>query len=218
MAALEEQGASRRSSPASTCPRGTSTRRTSASASTTSRSASRRRKSSSARSASSSGVKPPVRAAPTDRVRRPGPALLIPGRRVVDPAAADHRRDHFDLRSSSEVDRQRVAVEHDEVGEVAGEQLPAAALVAREPRRGEDRRLERLLDGRPPARDATRRARRACAGRRRGSRPAGRAPRSARRSRSRRPRPSRAASGRRRRGRSCPPRSGRRCRGPTARG
>ena len=48
--------------------------------------------------------------------------------------------------SSSGRDRERVAVEHDEVGEVPGEQLAAAALLAREPGRREDRRLERLLD------------------------------------------------------------------------
>src|SRR5947208_2548128 len=65
-----------------------------------------------------------------------------PGRWVVHPAPADHRRD--DLRVEVVP---WVAVEHDQVGVVAGKQRAAPALVARKPRRRDAGRAERLLDG-----------------------------------------------------------------------
>src|SRR5207244_404816 len=71
----------------------------------------------------------------------------IPGRWVVDPAAAEHGGDDAHLGELVGGNRERVAVEHDQVGEVAGGELAAAALVAGEPRGREDRRRERLLDG-----------------------------------------------------------------------
>src|SRR5437868_8317256 len=58
---------------------------------------------------------------------------ILPWRRVVCPAAAEHRGDDVD--GGEVVGLVRVAVEHDEVGEIAGQQLAAAVLVAREPRR-----------------------------------------------------------------------------------
>src|SRR5437763_3118005 len=72
----------------------------------------------------------------------------IPRRRVVDPAAAEHRRDDLHLAELLRLlASERVAVEDDEVGEVAGDELPTASLVACEPCRCERRRLERLLQG-----------------------------------------------------------------------
>ena len=141
----------------------------------------------------------------------------VPGRRVMDPAAPDHRRDHLDVAQLLGLDRERVAVEHDEIGEVAGEELAAPALVVREP--GRARRRSRAAPARPsaPAPAARPDARRSSGARRRRSRPAGRAPRPARRSRSRPPRPSRAASGTRTCRRSGRPRSAPRGRGPRAR-
>ena len=115
-------------------------------------------------------------------------------------------------------DRERVAVEHDEVGQVPGEQLPALPFLAREPGRREDRRLQRLLDRdrllRMPRLALVERAEHPGAR----SRPAARAPRSVRRSRSRPRHLSRAASGRRMRGRSSRPSCGPRCPGRTGRG
>ena len=40
---------------------------------------------------------------------------------------------------------ERIAIEHDEVGEVPGQELPAPALVAGQPRGRDDRRVQRLL-------------------------------------------------------------------------
>lgn len=55
---------------------------------------------------------------------------LVPGRRVVRPAAGDHRRDDLDVAQLLRiVERERVAVEHDEVGVPAGDERPAHALV-----------------------------------------------------------------------------------------
>jgi len=59
----------------------------------------------------------------------------------VHPATGDHRC--HDLRVQV---LPRIAVEDDQVGLEAGHELPAAALVSRQPGRGQDRRLERLLD------------------------------------------------------------------------
>ena len=64
----------------------------------------------------------------------------------MHPAAPDHRRDDLDVRKHGGGDRERVAVEDDQVGEVAGEELPAATLVVGLPG-GLDRcRGEGLLD------------------------------------------------------------------------
>src|SRR5690349_10353877 len=71
---------------------------------------------------------------------------LIPGRRVVRPAAADHRRHDLHLRELLAVHRERVPVEHDEIRQAPGNQRPAEPLVVREPRRRDTRRLERLRD------------------------------------------------------------------------
>ena len=65
----------------------------------------------------------------------------------MHPPSADHRRDDLHLAQLIGRDRDRVAVEHDEVGEVAREQLAAAPLVAREPRRRDGACVQRLLDG-----------------------------------------------------------------------
>src|SRR5258707_14551071 len=83
--------------------------------------------------------------------RRPRPGSadakpLAPGRWVVYPAAADHRRDDLDLRQLGWVERERVAVEHDEVGEAAGEERAADAFVVRKPRGSDARRVQRLLE------------------------------------------------------------------------
>src|SRR2546423_12850184 len=61
------------------------------------------------------------------------PRTILPWRRAVCPAPAEHRRDDIHIRQVRLVG---VAVEHDQVGEVAGQELAPAGLVAREPRRG----------------------------------------------------------------------------------
>ena len=65
----------------------------------------------------------------------------------MHPAAADHRGDDLDLAELPRRALERVAVEHDEVGEVAGEELAAPALVAGEPGGGDAGRVQGLLDG-----------------------------------------------------------------------
>src|SRR5690349_21035756 len=59
------------------------------------------------------------------------PLAILPRRRVVCPASPEHRRD--DIHVCNVIRLVRIAVEDDEVGEVARDQLPAAMLVAREP-------------------------------------------------------------------------------------
>ena len=135
--------ASRRSSPASRSSRATCTRRTSVCSSSTYRWASH---------------------AARACYRAFAGFALGPGRRVVHPAPADHRRDDLTSASSS-AGRHRVAVEHDEVGQVAGEQLAAAALVAGEPGRGDARRVRAPARRSRPAPGATPGARRASAAR-----------------------------------------------------
>src|SRR5436305_10963511 len=78
----------------------------------------------------------------TPRETRLRPSASVPGRRVVHPAAGDHRRD--DLRVEVEP---RIAVEHDEVGGEAGKELAACSFLAGEPRRRDAGRVERLVDG-----------------------------------------------------------------------
>src|SRR5438309_2771659 len=64
------------------------------------------------------------------------------GGRVVNPAAADHRGDDLNAHEVLE----RVAVEDDEVREIAGQELAPPALVAGEPRRRDAGRVQRLLE------------------------------------------------------------------------
>ena len=60
-----------------------------------------------------------------------------PGRRVVHPAPRDHRRDDARPREARRAGHvERVAVEHDEIGELAGHEASPAPLVAGEPRPG----------------------------------------------------------------------------------
>jgi hypothetical protein len=78
----------------------------------------------------------------------------------VHPAAAEHRRDDLHLAELLRLGAlERVAVEDDQVGREPGHELPATALVARQPRGCEDRRLERLLAGRKAASTGRLRAR-----------------------------------------------------------
>src|SRR5439155_2306365 len=67
---------------------------------------------------------------------------LVPRGWVMDPAAADQRRHDLRLEVFD-----RIAVEDDEVGEVARDQLAAAALVSCQPGWIDRRRFEGLLDG-----------------------------------------------------------------------
>src|SRR5436309_12418258 len=98
--------------------------------------------------------------------RLPG-AILIPGRRIMDPTAAEHRGDDAQLRQLAGLHVERISVEDDEVGGVAGEKLPAPALVARQPRGIDARSDERLLQPhallRMPRRPLVDRAQHACA-------------------------------------------------------
>ena len=64
----------------------------------------------------------------------------------MHPAAADHRRDDVDRLELVGRARERIAGEHDEVGEITREEFAAASLVAREPRGIDARREKRLLD------------------------------------------------------------------------
>ena len=64
----------------------------------------------------------------------------------MHPVTAEHRRDDANVGQRFRLDVERVAVEDDEVGEVPGQELAAAMLVAREPRRIDGRRLKRLVE------------------------------------------------------------------------
>src|SRR6266576_4779935 len=79
-----------------------------------------------------------------DRPEEPG---SVPGRRVVYPGPAEHRRNDLHLGQLARRGSHRIAVEDDEVGAVAGKQLAAAPLVACKPGRIDGRGLQRLLDG-----------------------------------------------------------------------
>src|SRR5919204_1832446 len=70
------------------------------------------------------------------------PRAILPRRRVMCPAAAEHGCDHVYFRQILFV---RVVVEDDEVGEVAGQELAALVLVAREPRGIHGRGLQGLV-------------------------------------------------------------------------
>ena len=64
----------------------------------------------------------------------------------MHPPSADHRRDDLHLAQLIGRDRDRVAVEHDEVGEPPGQEGAAAPLLAGEPGGRDGRGMERLLD------------------------------------------------------------------------
>src|SRR6266516_7259004 len=105
-----------------------------------------------------------------DLIKRPGrgaPEPLTPGRGAVYPPPADHGRDDLDLPERGRLDGEGIAVEHDEVGEEAGQQTAAAALVAGKPRGRDARRRDRLLERqrllRTPRRPVVDRAEDACA-------------------------------------------------------
>src|SRR5581483_7450919 len=66
-----------------------------------------------------------------------------PGRRIVRPAARDHRRDDLELRVVP-----GVAVEHDEVGGEARQELAGAVAVASQRRGADGHPEDRVLDGR----------------------------------------------------------------------
>src|SRR3954451_23390627 len=72
----------------------------------------------------------------------PVPFGLVPGRRVVYPAAVGHRGDHLGVEVLP-----RVAVEDDEIRGLAGDEAAAAAFVPREPCGRDGCGVERLLDG-----------------------------------------------------------------------
>src|SRR5206468_1488679 len=63
------------------------------------------------------------------------------------PRAAEHRRHDLYVGELPGLAGERVAIEDDQVGEVAGHELAAAALVPAEPGRRDGRRVQRLLDG-----------------------------------------------------------------------
>ena len=67
----------------------------------------------------------------------------------MHPAAAEHRRDYVELRELLVLELEGVAIEDDEIGEIAGQKLSATVLVAREPRGIDRRRLERLVERKP---------------------------------------------------------------------
>src|SRR6266571_3009078 len=61
--------------------------------------------------------------------------LSVPGRRVVHPATTEHRRHDLHRRQLLRIELERITVEDDEVGEVAGEELAAPPFLAFEPGR-----------------------------------------------------------------------------------
>src|SRR4051794_499197 len=71
-----------------------------------------------------------------------GRAILLPGRRVMNPTPAGHRRDHL---AAGEI-LVRIRREHDEVCEKAREQLAAAPFVVGQPRGRHAHRLQCLIE------------------------------------------------------------------------
>src|SRR4051794_14794289 len=71
-----------------------------------------------------------------------GAAILLPGRRVMNPAPAGHRRDDLAAREILV----RIRRENDQVREEAGQQLAAAPLVVGQPCGRHARRLQRLIE------------------------------------------------------------------------
>ena len=82
--------------------------------------------------------------APGDDPR--GIQFSVPGRRVVHPSAADHRRHHFHGLELLWRTVERVTREHDEVGEESRNELASPPLVAREPGRVDGRGAKRIFD------------------------------------------------------------------------
>src|SRR4029453_19047684 len=74
-------------------------------------------------------------------------ALLVPGRRAENPPPAQHRGDDADLTELLGRAVERVAVENDQIGEIAREELAAPALVPREPGGRDAGGVEGLLHG-----------------------------------------------------------------------
>src|SRR6188474_1455921 len=75
--------------------------------------------------------------------------LLAPWRRVVNPSSADHRRDHADLGKLFRRAVEGSAVEHDEIGELAGNEAASPPLGALEPGGGDARGVHGFVDGDP---------------------------------------------------------------------
>src|SRR6187431_3043785 len=71
-------------------------------------------------------------------------APLVPRRRVVHPSSARHRRDHAHVPKLPGWALERVAVEDDEVGELARHEAAAPALGPFEPGGGDARRADGL--------------------------------------------------------------------------
>src|SRR2546423_11034181 len=71
---------------------------------------------------------------------------LGPGRWVVRPAAAEHRRHDLHIAQLLRLAGERVAVEHDEVGVATGYERATDALVVRQPGGRDADRMERLLE------------------------------------------------------------------------
>src|SRR5437763_7999076 len=94
---------------------------------------------------SSSGPKPQITSSRKTRcsvTTAIGGAILLPGRRAMNPAPARHRRDDL---ASGEI-LERIRREHDEVRQEAGQQLAAAPLVVGQPGRRDAGRLQRLFE------------------------------------------------------------------------
>src|SRR5436190_7746176 len=74
---------------------------------------------------------------------------IFPRWRIVCPAPAEHGRHDLNLRELFRVELEWIPVEDDEVGEEAGEELAAAALIARQPGRVDRCREECFLQREP---------------------------------------------------------------------
>src|SRR5579859_1655751 len=81
------------------------------------------------------------------RVWRTGRTMgkSVPGRRVVHPPAGDHRRHDLHL----EIALEGILVEDDEIRCPPGDERPARALVVREPRRRDARRMKSFVERQP---------------------------------------------------------------------
>src|SRR5206468_2850868 len=101
--------------------------------------------STSATSCPNSGPKPQITSSRETRcsvATAIGGAILLPGRRAMNPAPARHRRDDL---APGEI-LERIRREHDEVRQEAGQQLAAAPLVVGQPGRRDAGRLQRLFE------------------------------------------------------------------------
>src|SRR5262245_30893928 len=77
------------------------------------------------------------------------PVRLVPGRRVVHPVSADHRGHDRHLWKLLRGALEGIAIEDDEVGQLARNELSASALGSFEPGRCHAGRLDGLFDGDP---------------------------------------------------------------------